>query len=146
MVSVNQYFLYQELAKHKDEQLAAIAAKSLKELSYHLRWSSDWVLRLGDGTEESKKRMQNAIAILWPYTKEWTEPIDYELNILGDSIITIQNNCKEKVTAVLEEAGLTIPQDIWMHRGGKQGKHTEHLGYILTEMQFLQRAYPNSEW
>ncbi len=146
IVSVYQYYLYQALAQHENEKLAGIAAKSLKELSYHLRWSSDWVLRLGDGTQESKKRMQDAIAILWSYTKEWTDYVDYELNILGESIIAIQKNCEEKITAVFEEAGLTIPQDIWMHKGGKIGKHTEHLGYILSEMQFLQRAYPNVEW
>ena len=146
IVSVYQYYLYQALAQHENEKLAGIAAKSLKELSYHLRWSSDWVLRLGDGTQESKKRMQDAIAILWSYTKEWTDYVDYELNILGESIVAIQKNCEEKITAVFEEAGLTIPQDIWMHKGGKIGKHTEHLGYILSEMQFLQRAYPNVEW
>ena len=146
MVSVYQFYLYQELAQHKNEQLAAIAAKSLKELSYHLRWSSDWVLRLGDGTEESKKRMQNAIAMLWPYTNEWIDFVDYEWNILGDCTIAIKKNFEEKIIAIFQEAGLTIPQDIWMHKGGKIGKHTEHLGYILTEMQFLQRACPNSEW
>lgn len=146
IVSVFQYYLYHELAHHKNEQLAGIAAKSLKELSYHLRWSSDWVLRLGDGTQESKNRMQYAIAVLWPYTKEWIDPVDYELNILGDSFVTIQKNWEEKMTSVFEEAGLTIPQEIWMHKAGKKGKHTEHLGYILSEMQFLQRAYPNAEW
>jgi ring-1,2-phenylacetyl-CoA epoxidase subunit PaaC len=101
---------------------------------------------LGDGTEESKKRMQDAIAILWPYTNEWIDFVDYELNHLGDNYVSIQKNWAEKIKAVFDEAGLTIPSELWMQKGGKQGKHTEHLGYILSEMQFLQRAYPNAEW
>lgn len=146
IVSVYQYYLYKELETNKHEQLAAIASKSLKELSYHLRWSTDWVLRLGDGTIESKKRMQDALAILWSYTNEWIDYVDYELNILGDNCVTIQDNWKAKIKSVFDEAGLSIPPELWMQKGGKYGKHTEHLGYILSEMQFLQRAYPNGEW
>lgn len=146
IVSVYQYYLYKELETNKHERLAAIASKSLKELSYHLRWSTDWVLRLGDGTIESKKRMQDAIAILWPYTNEWIDYVDYESNILGDNCVSIQDNWKAKIKSVFEEAELTIPPELWMQKGGKYGKHTEHLGYILSEMQFLQRAYPNGEW
>lgn len=146
IVSVYQYYLYKELETNKHERLAAIASKSLKELSYHLRWSTDWVLRLGDGTIESKKRMQDAIAILWPYTNEWIDYVDYESNILGDNCVSIQDNWKAKIKSVFEEAGLMIPPELWMQKGGKYGKHTEHLGYILSEMQFLQRAYPNGEW
>jgi ring-1,2-phenylacetyl-CoA epoxidase subunit PaaC len=146
IVSTYQYYLYQELATNNNEQLAAIASKSFKELSYHLRWSSDWVLRLGDGTIESKKRMQDAITMLWPYTNEWIHFVDYELSVLGDKHIQIQNYWEAKITSIFKEAGLMIPSELWMQKGGKHGKHTEHLGYILSEMQFLQRAYPNSEW
>lgn len=146
IVSTYQYYLYQALTTHQNEQLAAIASKSLKELQYHLRWSSDWVLRLGDGTIESKKRMEDAIAILWSYTNEWVDFVEYEMSILGDSHLHIQQDWKAKIKSVFDEAGLMIPVDIWMQKGGKKGNHTEHLGYILSEMQFLQRAYPNAEW
>ena len=146
IVSAYQYYLYQALANNQNEQLAAIASKSLKELNYHLRWSSDWVLRLGDGTTESKKRMEEAIAILWSYTNEWIDFADYEMIILGDNHHSIQQDWKAKIKSVFDEAGLMIPVDGWMQKGGKVGNHTEHLGYILTDMQFLQRAYPNAEW
>lgn len=146
IVSAYQNYLYQALANNQNEQLAAIASKSLKELSYHLRWSADWVLRLGDGTTESKKRMEEAIAILWSYTNEWIDFADYEMIILGDSHHSIQQDWKAKIKSVFDEAGLMIPVDGWMQKGGKVGNHTEHLGYILTDMQFLQRAYPNAEW
>ncbi len=141
-----QFHLYKALESNSNEQLAGIAAKSSKELSYHLRWSADWVLRLGDGTEESKKRMQEAIDNIWPYTNEWICFEDYELAFLGDQQNDIRKNWEDKIAAVFLEAGLTIPSDIWMQQGGKKGIHSEHLGFILSEMQFLQRAYPNSEW
>jgi len=118
----------------------------LKELTYHLRWSTDWVLRLGDGTEESKKRMQEAIQAVWPYTNEWVDFSDYELEFLNGNQNEIKNNWEERIFKVFVEAGLKEPSDIWMQKGGKQGIHTEHLGYILSEMQFLQRAYPGAEW
>jgi ring-1,2-phenylacetyl-CoA epoxidase subunit PaaC len=146
MVSAYQYYLYQELENNSDKHLAAIASKSLKEVSYHLRWSSEWVLRLGDGTTKSKQKMLEALDTIWPYTNEWTFFSDYELNILGDKHQAIKINWEGKVESVLMEAGLSIPPDRFMQKGGKQGSHTEHLGYILAEMQFLQRAYPNTEW
>ena len=146
IASAFQYYLYQELEKNSNQQLAAIASKSLKELTYHLRWSTDWVLRLGDGTEESKKRMQEAIQAVWPYTNEWVDFSDYELEFLNGNQNEIKNNWEERIFKVFVEAGLKEPSDIWMQKGGKQGIHTEHLGYILSEMQFLQRAYPGAEW
>lgn len=146
IISAYQYFLYQELKNNSDKQLAAIASKSLKEINYHLRWSTDWVLRLGDGTSESKQKMLDALVTVWPYTNEWTIFSDYELYILQDKHKNIKINWEEKIHSVLAEAGLTIPAELFMHKGGKQGTHTEHLGYILAEMQFLQRAYPNAEW
>jgi ring-1,2-phenylacetyl-CoA epoxidase subunit PaaC len=146
IASAFQYYLYQELEKNSNQQLAAIASKSLKELTYHLRWSTDWVLRLGDGTAESKKKMQEAIQAVWPYTNEWVDFAEYELEFLNGNHNEIKNNWKEKILKVFAEAGLKEPSEIWMQKGGKQGTHTEHLGYILTEMQFLQRAYPGADW
>ncbi len=149
--STYQYFLYQQLQNGADKQLAAIAEKSLKEVTYHLRWSSEWVIRLGDGTEESKRRMLDAIDEIWSYTGELFIPVNFELLTIGDGISIdlsmIKISWDKKVKAVFEEAILPIPADtIWMQSGGKEGKHTEQLGFILAEMQFLQRAYPNSNW
>lgn len=150
LFSTYQYFLYQQLQNCPDQQLAAIAEKSLKEVTYHLRWSSEWVIRLGDGTEESKGRMLHAIDEIWSYTGELFLAASYELLAVSEgysvdvSIIKMEWN--KKVKAVFEEATLTIPENKWMQSGGKEGRHTENLGYILAEMQFLQRAYPNSNW
>ena len=145
--SAYQFYLYQQLQESKDEQLAAIAVKSLKEVTYHLRWSSEWVIRLGDGTEESHQRMLKAIDNLWPYTGELFIPAEYEIDkAIRIHLKSLQEKWIEKVKAVFSEAGLSYPADGWMHTGGKEGTHTEQLGYILAELQFMQRAYPNSEW
>jgi ring-1,2-phenylacetyl-CoA epoxidase subunit PaaC len=145
-----QFLLYQQLQNSKDQQLAAIAEKSLKETTYHLRWSADWVIRLGDGTEESHQRMLHAIDELWMFTGELFENALYELSLLENGIAvdvaSLKDQWLQKVTAVFEEATLPIPQKVALQRGGKAGVHTEHLGYILAEMQHLQRAYPNATW
>lgn len=150
-----QYFLYQELKESKDENISAIAEKSLKEIIYHLRWSSEWVIRLGDGTEESHKRMKNALHDLVKYTGELFTSSAYENALITDRITidpsVLKLKWEEKVNAVLLEAGLLdefslTSQNIEMQTGGKEGNHSEHLGAILTEMQFLQRAYPDCEW
>jgi ring-1,2-phenylacetyl-CoA epoxidase subunit PaaC len=138
-----QYLLFEQLQNCDDEQLAAIAAKALKEIKYHLRWSSEWVIRLGDGTAESKLRMQKAITELWAYTGEMFLPADYE-NIVD--VTTLKNEWEKKVKTIFEEATLIMPEKTFMHSGGKEGTHTEHLGYILAELQYVQRAYPNSTW
>ena len=138
-----QQLLFEKLQSGSDEQLAAIAAKSLKEVNYHVRWSSEWVIRLGDGTEESHSRMLKAIDALWQYTGEMFVPAKYELAIDPS---TIKDSWHQKVNAVLNEAGLPLPGKVFMQTGGKEGKHTEQFGYILTELQYMQRAYPNSEW
>ncbi|RYE13418.1 MAG: phenylacetate-CoA oxygenase subunit PaaI, partial [Sphingobacteriales bacterium] len=130
----------------KDEQLAAIAAKSIKETKYHLRWSSEWVLRLGDGTPESNQRMANALAELWPYTGEMFMNAAYEAAAVGIDAASFYDSWLKKVTQVFDEATLAVPQNVFMQSGGKQGIHTEHLGYILADLQYLQRTYPNSEW
>ncbi len=133
------------MQKNSDETLAAIAEKSLKEVSYHLRWSSEWVIRLGDGTDESHSRILKAIDELWRYTGELFIPVAYEKEA-GVDVSLLKNDWSEKVKAVLTEATLPVPENIFMQTGGKTGTHTEHLGYILTELQYVQRAYPGCEW
>lgn len=149
--STYQYLLYKQLQLSKDEQLAAIAEKALKEVTYHVRWSSEWVIRLGDGTEESKRRMMKAIDDLWMFTDELFVPVSYEQAAFeegfGVDVASLKNEWLQKIKAIFEEATLPVPKEgAWMQTGGKEGRHTEHLGYILAEMQFLQRAYPGCEW
>lgn len=145
-----QYLLFEKLQHSKDEQLAAITAKALKEIKYHVRWSSEWVIRLGDGTEESRDRMLQAIDELWRYTGEMFISVDYELQAaseeVGFDVSLLKDEWLQKVKAVFEEATLAILGNTFMQTGGKEGIHTEHLGFILTELQYLQRAYPNSQW
>ena len=145
LFSQYQYLLFNELQHNKDEQLAAIAAKSLKEITYHVRWSSEWVIRLGDGTEESHDRMMKAIDELWRYTGEMFVPAEYEKE-MGLDMASLKESWLKKVRTIFEEATLAVPEKVFMQSGGKEGKHTEHLGYILTELQFMQRTYPGSEW
>lgn len=144
------YYFYTELQKSKDETLAAIAEKSLKEVTYHIRWSSEWVIRLGDGTEESHQRMQDAINERWAYTGELLTMSAVDKAALqhgyGVDLEAIRHLWQARVNTVIAEAGLTLPTTKWMQEGGKDGRHTEHLGYILAELQFMQRAYPNMEW
>jgi ring-1,2-phenylacetyl-CoA epoxidase subunit PaaC len=144
-ISNYQHLLYQLLLDNSDKTIAAIAEKSLKEVSYHLRWSSEWVIRLGDGTEESHSRMLTAIEELWRYTGELFEPALYEIES-GADVSSLKDSWMEKTKTVFEEATLPIPEQVFMQTGGKNGTHTEHLGYILTELQYLQRAYPGAEW
>jgi len=145
-----QYLLYEKLHHSSDEQLAAIAAKALKEVAYHLRWSSEWVIRLGDGKEESHMRISAAVEELWPYVYEMFIPAEYEIQLTKENISVdvaeIKNMWMLKTEEIFSEATLTIPEKIFAQQGGKEGIHTEQLGYILAEMQFLQRAYPNLTW
>ncbi|MBL7701429.1 MAG: phenylacetate-CoA oxygenase subunit PaaC [Ferruginibacter sp.] len=148
--SAYQSLLYEKLQTGNDEQIAAIAAKALKEVAYHQRWSSEWVIRLGDGTEESHDRMLKAMDELWRYTGELFIAADFELQA-GFDVALLKEGWMKKVTSVFEEATLPIPPlggggAVFMQTGGKTGVHTEHLGYILTELQYLQRAYPNAQW
>lgn len=145
LFSQYQYLLFEQLQQHADEQLAAICTKALKEIKYHLRWSSEWIIRLGDGTAESHKKMLQSVEIVWPYTGEMFMPAAYE-TISGVDFSEIKKQWDEKVKAVFNEATLYFPEKVFMQTGGKTGIHTEHLGYILTELQYLQRAYPNSQW
>jgi ring-1,2-phenylacetyl-CoA epoxidase subunit PaaC len=142
--------LFEALSNSKDPHLSAIAEKSLKESKYHLKHSSEWVIRLGDGTEESKERIQTSLDELWRYTGElfWEDDVDQSLKAEG--IIPEASELKTRwnkiVEDVLNEATLEIPQTEWQFEGGRRGLHSEHLGYILTELQFMQRAYPYMEW
>ncbi len=142
--------LFEQLTKSSDATLAAIAEKSLKETKYHLKHSAEWVIRLGDGTEESHERVQNALNHLWRYTNElfYTNEVDAELREKGVifSIDDVKAEWMEMVKKVLDQATLTIPDNGWQHEGGRKGLHSEHLGYILAELQYMQRAYPNMKW
>jgi ring-1,2-phenylacetyl-CoA epoxidase subunit PaaC len=129
--SAYQYLLYQQM--QDDERLKAIAEKSLKEVTYHLRWSSEWVIRLGQGTEESHRRMTSAINDLWRYTDE----------MLASGI---SDAWHVRVNEILSASGIDIPENVQMVYGGKEGKHTEHLEKLLEEMQYMQRTYPGVEW
>ena len=148
--SAYQFYLYQQLQHSRDATLAAIAEKSLKEVTYHLRWSAEWVIRLGDGTSESNQRINNALRDLWPYTGELTANAGYETVLAQEGMAVDLHTCQQawmdKTREVLEQATLQLPQNQWMQSGGKEGKHTEHLGYILAEMQYLQRTYPGNNW
>lgn len=148
--SAYQYLLFTGLQKSSDSQITAIATKSLKEVSYHLRWSSEWVIRLGDGTDESRQRMINAIETLWTYTGELFISTNYEMEIAkngyGMDVSLLKPKWEEKVTEIFSKATLPFPAATYFQTGGKSGTHTEHLGYILAEMQYIQRAYPGSEW
>jgi ring-1,2-phenylacetyl-CoA epoxidase subunit PaaC len=145
-----QYLLYEKLQDSADEQLAAIAAKALKEVVYHLRWSSEWVIRLGDGTDESHLRTRDAVEELWPYVYEMFMPAEYETELSEEKIsvdvASLKHLWLQKTDEIFSEATLVIPESKFAHKGGKEGMHTEQLGYILAEMQFLQRAYPNLTW
>jgi ring-1,2-phenylacetyl-CoA epoxidase subunit PaaC len=143
-----QLLLYRQLQNHNDPQIAAIAAKSVKETTYHVRWSGEWVIRLGDGTEESHNRMETALDELWAYTGELFVPADYEKET-GIDLLKLKEEWLTKVKAVFAEATLALPavqEGAFMQIGGKEGRHTEYLGYILAEMQYLQRAYPDAKW
>ena len=148
--SVFQYLLYEKMQTSIDEQLAGIAAKSLKEVTYHVKWSSEWVVRLGDGTEESHARMQDAITELWPYTGEMFLPADYETELITEGIAPdvalLKDKWLRKIGEIFSEATLIIPEKAFMHNGGKDGVHTEKLGYILSDLQYLQRTYTGAEW
>lgn len=148
--STYQHLFYQQLQQSEDSQLAAIAEKSSKEVAYHLRWSSEWVIRLGDGTEESRSRITNALEDLWMFTGELFSPAQYEQEMskqgIGVDVSLLREAWQQKVQTIFAEATLNMPKQTWAQSGGKQGKHTEHLGYLLAEMQHLQRTYPNATW
>jgi ring-1,2-phenylacetyl-CoA epoxidase subunit PaaC len=150
LYSAYQYFLYEALKQSKDKTIAALAEKSLKEVAYHLRHSSEWVKRLGDGTEESRQRIMTALNELWIYTGDMFDMDEVDTALIKEGIAADLNLVKvmweNKVKEVFEEATLAVPENTFMIKGSRIGKHTEHLGYILAEMQVLHRQHPNVEW
>lgn len=145
------FLLLQQLLKSTDERIASIAEKSLKEVSYHVRRSGDLIVRLGDGTAKSHDMMQAALDELWMYTDEMfqADAVDQAMAAQGvaPDLASLREPWLNYICEVFEEATLTVPQmNAWMQKGGKQGVHGEKLGYLLAEMQFLQRAYPGATW
>jgi ring-1,2-phenylacetyl-CoA epoxidase subunit PaaC len=142
--------LLEELQNSSDATLSAIAKKSIKEVSYHTRFSSDWIRRLGDGTDESHNRIQTALNDLWVFTDELFHQTDAEKAMVSEGIGVDVTQLKEafykRVNTILEESTLQTPTIEYFQKGGKQGIHSEHMGYILTELQYMQRTYPNMTW
>ena len=147
---VFNFLFYTELSKSKDETLSALASKSLKEVKYHLRHSKNWLIRLGDGTAVSNTKVQDALEELWMYTGELFEMDNLDVELLNRGIAVDNTALKSEwdrmINKTLLKAKLTRPKDTYMATGGKKGLHTEYLGFILSEMQFLQRAYPDAKW
>lgn len=149
-LSTFEFLLYTELEKSADATIAAIASKAVKEVKYHFQHAVDWTIRLGDGTEDSHHRMQKALNDLWMYTGELFEMDSVDEQMLIEGIAPDLNSLKEPwidyIKTTLNEATLLMPQGKFMQTGSKKGIHSEHLGHILSEMQYLQRAYPDAKW
>lgn len=149
-ISVYENYFFTELSKSKDETLAAIAAKTLKEVKYHMEHACDWVVRLGDGTDISKAKMQKALEDLWMYTGELfeTDYVDDMLMSAGIAVdkAVVKDKWNQKIAKTVLEATLSLPEQKYMQTGSRKGIHTECLGHILSEMQYLQRAYPDAKW
>jgi ring-1,2-phenylacetyl-CoA epoxidase subunit PaaC len=150
LFDVYHLLFLEELQNSKDEMLAAIAKKSIKEVLYHNRFSSDWIKRLGDGTEESHNKIQTSINDLWIFTDELFHQTDADKAMVAEGIGVNVTKLKEafytKVNFILEESTLQTPNIEYFQKGGKLGIHSEHMGYILTELQYMQRSYPNMNW
>jgi ring-1,2-phenylacetyl-CoA epoxidase subunit PaaC len=133
-----------------DQTLAAVAAKSEKESAYHVRHSSEWMVRLGDGTEESHRRAQTAVDDLWAYTGEMFHADESERALIERGIAVdpaaLHPQWQQTVSGVVTEATLTLPKSGWMQQGGRSGKHSEHLGHLLSELQSMQRTFPGATW
>ena len=142
--------LFEALQLSSNKQLAAIAEKSLKETRYHLKHSSEWLIMLGDGTDESHLKMQESLNTLWRYTDElfFEDEVDSYLrdNKVIPDLSHLKVIWKEHVDAILLQAKLEIPTNNWQFQGGRLGRHSEHMGFLLAELQYMQRTYPNMEW
>ena len=141
---------WRAMMKSADATLAAIAAKSEKESAYHLRHCSEWIVRLGDGTEESHGRTQTGIDHLWAFTGEMFATDDSERGLIDDGVAidpaTLRQQWLKTVSAVVSEATLDLPKNDWMQLGGRSGRHSEHLGHLLSELQSMQRSFPGATW
>ena len=149
-ISVFEFLFYTALEKSTDGTLSAIAAKATKEVKYHKQHAIDWTLRLGDGTNESHKRMQKAVNDLWMYTGELFEMDELDTLLMregiGVDLIPVKTHWQSEIKNILSQATLIVPEDSYMQTGSRKGIHTENLGHILSEMQYLQRAYPDAKW
>jgi ring-1,2-phenylacetyl-CoA epoxidase subunit PaaC len=141
---------WRAMMKSSDTTLAAIAAKSEKESAYHIRHSSEWIVRLGDGTEESHRRAQTAIDDLWAFTGEMFAVDASERGLIERGIAidpaSLRAPWLKTITAVINEATLSLPKGDWMQQGGRDGRHSEHLGHLLSELQSIQRSFPGATW
>lgn len=150
LFSAYSLHLWEALTSSKDGELAGIAAKATKEVRYHVRHSSGWMLRLGDGTDESHHRAQAAVDELWRFTGELFETDAAEQSLAGDGIAADSSKLvapwREMVGEVMQRATLTVPADVFQQTGGRTGRHTEQLGYLLAEMQSVPRAHPGAKW
>ena len=154
---VRQYFVdvyslafMTSLLESNDSRLAAIAGKAIKESEYHLRRSEEWMMRLGDSTQESHRRLQSAVDELWRFTGELFDQDSPERKLVADGIAVdtraLEADWNQTITATMSKISIEIPKDELQVTGGREGKHTEFLGFLLSELQFLQRAYPGLEW
>jgi ring-1,2-phenylacetyl-CoA epoxidase subunit PaaC len=150
LIDAFQLELYERMTASTDERLAAIAAKSVKEIRYHLRYSGGWLVRLGDGTDESHARVQSALEALWPYTVELFAEDELDRTMADSGVAPRLSDVKlawtQRIDEILGEATLQRPRDRPHSWHGKRGQHSEHLGYMLAEMQYLQRTYPGARW
>jgi len=141
---------WRAMMRSKDATLAAIAAKSEKESAYHVRHTSEWILRLGDGTEESHSRAQDAIDDLWAFTGEMFVVDDGERALIDSAIAvdpaSLRPQWLKTVSGIVSEATLALPTSGWMQQGGRSGRHSEHLGHLLSELQSMQRTFPGATW
>jgi ring-1,2-phenylacetyl-CoA epoxidase subunit PaaC len=142
-----QHLLYDELQTSADETLSGVAGKAVKEVAYHVDHATQWVLRLGDGTDESHSRMQAALEAVWPYTAEMFESDDL-VRRLATAVdpSTLQDEWTRRVMAVIDESTCSRPEASYQHSGGRRGRHTEHLGYLLAELQHVARSHPGATW
>jgi ring-1,2-phenylacetyl-CoA epoxidase subunit PaaC len=144
------YYLLDGLTSSGDQRLSSIAKKSIKEASYHLSFSSEWVIRLGDGTDESHQKMQESLNDAMPYFEEMFLPVEFELKCqalgIAPDLSEIRKFAVQKFEETIHTATLIMPENKAFQKGGKTGLHSEHLGHILAELQFMQRAYPNATW
>jgi ring-1,2-phenylacetyl-CoA epoxidase subunit PaaC len=150
LLSAFMHPFWEAMAGSTDATLSAIAAKAVKEIAYHLRHCGEWTVRLGDGTAESHLRMEEALAEEWPYTGELFETDEVERGLIASGVAvdpaTLKGRFDTSVDRVLGEATLARPRDGWMQTGGRHGRHSEHLGHVLAELQYLQRTYPGATW
>jgi ring-1,2-phenylacetyl-CoA epoxidase subunit PaaC len=150
LLSAFSFHLYTKLSSSSDSTFAAFAVKSLKEVTYHLRHSAEWLIRLGDGTEESHEKVQQSVNDLWEYTEDLFAMNEVDQLLISENIAIDLNEIKplwnDTINEVIQRATLTRPEDSYMQKGSLEGIHSEDLGHLLTEMQFLPRAYPDAKW